>query len=92
MKRELKISALVIVLLSLTQFGMANIQSDGTEQTEVSDAKPLKVEEGAIKVGEESSKEKIEKSRGLSLSLIVEGDKEKSNANMNIGKLEFFVK
>jgi len=89
MKRELKISALVIVLLSLTQFGMANIQSDGTQQTEVSDAKPLKVEEGAIKVGEESPKEKVEKTRSLKMEY---ANEQKANANMNIGKLEFFVK
>jgi len=89
MKRELKISALVIVLLSLTQFGMANIQSDGTQQTEVSDAKPLKVEEGATKVGEDTSKAKVEKTRSLKMEY---ANEEKANANMNIGKLEFFVK
>ena len=86
MKRELKISALVIVLLSLTQFGMANIQSDGTQQTEVSDAKPLKVEEGATKVGEDTSKAKT---RSLKMEY---ANEQKANANMNIGKLEFFVK
>jgi len=88
MKRELKVSALVIVLLSLTQFGMADIKSDSVQQTEVSDVKPLKVEEGATKVGEESSKVK-ETTRSLKMEY---ADKQKVNANMNIGKLEFFVK
>ena len=90
MKRELKISALVIVLLSLTQFSMADIQSDDTQQTDLSDAKPLKVEEGAIKVGEDTLKEKVEeKTRSLKMEY---ANEEKANANMNIGKLEFFVK
>ena len=88
MKRELKISALVIVLLSLTQFSMADIQSD-EQQVELSEAKPLKVEEGATKVGEDTPKEKVEKTRSLKMEY---ADELKANTNMNIGKVEFLVK
>jgi len=88
MKRELKISALVIVLLSLTQFSMADIQSD-EQQVELSEAKPLKVEEGATKVGEDTPKAKVEKTRSLKMEY---ADELKANTNMNIGKVEFLVK
>jgi hypothetical protein len=88
MRRELKISALVIVLVSLTQFSMADIQSD-EQQAELSEAKPLKVEEGATKLGEDTPKTKVEKTRSLKMEY---ADEEKANENMNIGKIEFLVK
>ena len=78
----------MITLLSFTQFSMADIQSDEQSATQSSDAKPLKVEEGATKVGEKVSKENIEKTRSLKL----EYANEQKDTNMNIGKIEFFVK
>ena len=88
MKRELKISALIVVLLSLTQFGVADIQND-EQQAESSEAKPLKVEEGAKRIGEDVPTDNVEKTRSLKLEYANEPE---SDANMNIGKIEFFVK
>lgn len=88
MKIELKISALIVALLSLTQFTMADIQSDG-QQAQSSEAKPLKVEEGAVKIGEDTPDENVEKTRSLKLEY---ADELKANTNMNIGKVEFLVK
>jgi len=88
MKRELKISAICIALLSLTQFSMADIQSNEPE-AESSESKPLKVEEGATKVGEDTPETKVEKTRSLKMEY---ADELKANTNMNIGKVEFFVK
>ena len=46
--------------------------------------KPLKVEEGAVKVGEKANKTR---------SILVKNPKvSKKNINMNIGKVEFYVK
>ena len=89
MKRELKISALVVALLSLTQLSLADIQSDEQQATPSSEAKPLKVEEDATKVGEEVSEENVEKTRSLKLEY---ANEPKRDTNMNIGKVEFFVK
>ena len=88
MKRELKITALVIVLLSLTQFGMADIQTD-EQEVPTSEVKPLKVEEGARRIGEDVPTENVEKTRSLKLEY---ANEPKSDANMNIGKVEFLVK
>jgi len=88
MKRGLKVSAICIALLSLTQFNMADIQSD-EQQVESSEAKPLKVEEGATKLGEDTPTAKVEKTRSLKMEY---ADEQKANANMNIGKVEFLVK
>jgi hypothetical protein len=83
MKKKVQIYALFITLLSLTQFSMAEIQSSEEQVVESSEAKPLKVEKGATKFEEE------EKTR----SLIVEyTNTAETNANMNIGKVEFYVK
>jgi len=84
MKRGLKVSAICIALLSLTQFNMADIQSD-EQQAESSEAKPLKVEEGATKLGEDTPTA----TRSLKMEY---ADEQKANANMNIGKVEFLVK
>ncbi len=88
MKRELKLSALIVALLSLTQLSMADIQSD-VQEAQSSEAKPLKVEEGAVKIGEDTPEETLEKTRSLKLEY---ADEQKANANMNIGKVEFIVK
>jgi len=82
MKRELKISALLIILLSLTQFSVADIETN-EQQAQSSESKPLKVEKNATKIGEDA------KTRSLKLEYT---DEVKANANMNIGKLEFTVK
>jgi len=86
MKRELKISVLATILLLLTQFSIADIQTDEQQAQSSSEPKPLKVEEGATKVGEDTPKAKT---RSLKLEF---ADEPKPNVNMNIGKLEFIVK
>jgi hypothetical protein len=84
MKKKVQIYALFITLLSLTQFSMAEIQSSEEQVVESSEAKPLKVEKGATKFEEE------EKTRSLILEY--SNNTAETNANMNIGKVEFYVK
>jgi hypothetical protein len=88
MKRGLKISAISIVLLSFTQLSLADIQTE-EQSVESSQPKPLKVEKGATKVGEEKSEAKV-KTRSLKMEYA--NDTAQSGANMNIGKVEFYVK
>ena len=83
MKKKLKISTLIVALLSLTQFSVADIQINNQEHNS-SKAKPLRVEEGATKIGEKP------KTRGV--SLILNPTNPSESANMNIGKVEFYVK
>jgi len=86
MKYKSKIWISMIVMLSLTQFSMADISNEES-QDDVT-AKPLKVEEGATKIGEDKVDPKI-KTRGLSMS---HPEDKSVDTNMNIGKIEFFVK
>jgi hypothetical protein len=89
MKIGIKILALSFTIISLSQLTMAEPQSDEIEVKKSSKAKPLKVEEGATRLGETKNDTDV-KTRGL--SLVLEPKNRAESANMNIGKVEFYVK
>ena len=83
MKRELNILSVIVGLLVLSQLSMAELNVT-EEPLPVEKAKVLKVESDSTKIGEEKIK-----TRSLKMEY---ADKPKSDANMNIGKIEFYVK
>jgi hypothetical protein len=84
MKKRYQISILLMSMLFLTQLSVAESNSTA-EQVE---AKSLVVEAGATKIGEEKKSEP--KTRGIRVGYA--DDKLKPDANMNVGKIEFYVK
>jgi hypothetical protein len=83
MKNRLNIFLLIIGVVFLTKFSMAELVTT-IQKVDTNKSKPLKVEEGATQIGEET------KMRSLKMKL--PRGKPKENANMNIGKIEFYVK
>jgi hypothetical protein len=89
MKRKLFKLLFGVILLTQCMFSSEN-------QNNESKSKPLKVEKGAVKVGEEKSK-RVEKNINEQIkerSILVKNPNKASNKNinMNIGKVEFYVK
>jgi hypothetical protein len=87
MNTALKLSIVIFGLLSLTEFSIAELQTETEINNSKSEPKVLKVEEGSIKVGENSAEPKTR-----ALALEYSDSKEDSQTNMNIGKVEFYVK
>jgi len=86
MNFKLKALLFITAILSLTKFSIAeNISAESEDNVT---AKPLKVEEGATKIGEDKAETKV-KTRALSMS---HPEDKSVDTNMNIGKIEFFVK
>ena len=84
MKNRLKVSMLLVTLLSFTQQGISEQQIDESK------IKELKVEKDSTKIGEDAKNEVQDKKRSLRVEY--SNDIANSSANMNIGKVEFYVK
>jgi hypothetical protein len=83
MKKKLNMLTVITSLLVLSQLSMADLNV--TEKPlPVEKVKVLKVESDSTKIGEEKIK-----TRSLKIEYT---DMPKSDANMNIGKIEFYVK
>ena len=89
MKRELKISIIIFSLLSLTQLGLAELKVE-EQNSEVKQDTPqrLEVRPNSTKVGDSNSS----KPKTRALRMEHPEDAPKNNANLNVGKIEFYVK
>ena len=83
-----KLLKLLFGVTLLTQCMLGGESQSSTENK----PKLLKVEKGAVKVGENKSKtaeKNVDKTRSI---LVKKPNASKKNINMNIGKVEFYVK
>ncbi len=87
MIRELKIPIIIFSLLFLTQLSIAELKIDNNSSIQNQKPKKLKVENGATKIGEGNSPKP--KTRAIRLELPSESN---SDTNLNVGKIEFYVK
>ena len=87
MKSELKITIIIFSLLSLTQLSIAELKVDDKSDVQSEKPKKLKVENGATKIGEDNTSKS--KMRAIRMELQNESNE---NTNLNVGKLEFYVK
>ena len=89
MKTGLKVSVVIVSLLSLTQLSIAELDiKEPINSVESKKPKKLQVNEGATKIGESNST----KPKMRALRIEHPEDEAKDNANVNVGKLDFFVK
>jgi len=77
---------ILITSIVLTQFMLGeNIENNQKP-------KPLRVEEGAIKIGGNNQKIKVNAEKTRSILVKNPSNTTNENINMNIGKVEFYVK
>jgi len=89
MKNNLKIFTIIFSLLSLTQLNIADIElQEQSSKVANNNPKKLVVESNATKIGENSSSEI--KTRAIRME--IQDDNSQNKANVNVGKLEFYVK
>jgi len=88
MKSKLRVSIIIFSLLSLTQLSLAELKIKGNEvKNDI--AKTLKVESNSTKIGEGNS---LKKPKTRALRIEHPNDSQQNNANLNVGKIEFYVK
>jgi hypothetical protein len=89
MKIELKISIIIFSLLSLSQLSIAELKvSEQNSEIKSDTPKRLEVKPNSTKVGEDNTS----KPKMRSLRMEHPEDSPQNSTNLNVGKLEFYVK